>query len=236
VAERPYTVLSCAVSIDGFLDDATGSRLVLSNDADLDRVVALRAGCDAILVGAGTVRADNPKLLVRSQTRRDARTAAGLPSSPVKVTVTAGGQLDVGSRFFTTGDGLKFVYCATSGLTAAFVHLSPVATVVDGGQPVDLRRMCEDLSTRGIRRLLVEGGGGVLRAFLSAGLADELQLVVAPVFVGAPTAPRLIGDGRPVGPGGRGRAPELVDVRRIEDRVLLRYSLSERFVSSAAAA
>ena len=66
MAERPYTILSCGMSLDGYLDAATQERLVLSNEADLERVDAVRAECDAILVGAATVRNDNPRLLVRS--------------------------------------------------------------------------------------------------------------------------------------------------------------------------
>ena len=66
---RPYTLLSCAVSVDGCLDDACGDRLILSGPADRDEVGALRAACDAILVGAGTIRADNPRLLVREPAR-----------------------------------------------------------------------------------------------------------------------------------------------------------------------
>jgi len=81
MGERPYTLLSCCVSIDGYIGNAA-SRLLLSNDADFDRVDAVRASCDAILVGAETVRVDNPRLLVRSQTRRDERAARGLPASP----------------------------------------------------------------------------------------------------------------------------------------------------------
>ena len=66
VADRPYILLSCGMSIDGYLDGVTEKRLLLSNDADFDRVDAVRAECDAILVGATTVRRDNPRLLVRS--------------------------------------------------------------------------------------------------------------------------------------------------------------------------
>ena len=82
VTSRPYVLLSCAASIDGYIDDATDSRLLLSNDADFDRVDEVRAGCDAILVGTSTIRQDNPRLLVRSQARQDARTAHGTTSSP----------------------------------------------------------------------------------------------------------------------------------------------------------
>ena len=64
MGERPYVLLSCGMSIDGYLDNASGKRLLLSNDADFDRVDDVRASCDAILVGAGTVRLDNPRLLV----------------------------------------------------------------------------------------------------------------------------------------------------------------------------
>ena len=75
--ERPYTLLSCSVSLDGYLGDQT-PRLALSNEADFDRVDEVRASCDAIMVGAVTVRTDNPRLLVRSQARRDERRARGL--------------------------------------------------------------------------------------------------------------------------------------------------------------
>src|SRR2546428_9593973 len=81
VSGRPYVLLSCAMSIDGYIQDTTETRLLLSNDADFDRVDAVRADCDAILVGADTIRQDNPRLLVRSQARRDARLARGLPPS-----------------------------------------------------------------------------------------------------------------------------------------------------------
>ena len=70
MAERPYVLLSVATSINGYIDDATGARLMLSNEADLDRVDEVRSGCDAILVGAGTIRRDDPALLVRSARRR----------------------------------------------------------------------------------------------------------------------------------------------------------------------
>src|SRR5262245_35079664 len=177
---RPYVLLSCAVSLDGYLDDATDRRLVLSNDADLDRVDAVRAGCDAILVGANTIRRDNPRLLVRSRQRRDARVARGLPSSPAKVTLTGSGDLDPAASFFTAGDPEKIVYAASPALDKARAGLAGVATVVDAGEPLDLAAVLADLAERGVGRLMVEGGGTVHTGFLAAGLADELHLVVAP--------------------------------------------------------
>src|ERR1700752_451254 len=103
MSDRPYTLLSCSISLDGYLGDQT-PRLALSNDADFDRVDEVRASCDAIMVGAVTVRADTPRLRARAQARREDRAARGLPSSPKKITVTSRVDLDARSNFFTAGD------------------------------------------------------------------------------------------------------------------------------------
>jgi 5-amino-6-(5-phosphoribosylamino)uracil reductase len=227
--DRPYILLSCGMSIDGYLGSASPRRLELSNSADFDRVDAVRASCDAILVGANTVRSDNPRLLVRSQNRRDARTARGLPPSPMKVTVTERVELDPGADFFTTGDAEKLVYCASPALVDARFRLGGVATVVDGGRRVQMRSLTEDLGTRGVQRLMVEGGGKVHTQFLTDNLVDELQLVVAPFFVGDSRATRFVGDGR--FPWNPSRRATLAGVRQIGDVVLLRYALSSRFES-----
>jgi 5-amino-6-(5-phosphoribosylamino)uracil reductase len=215
------------MSLDGYLDDARPERLLLSNDADFDRVDEVRAGCDAILVGATTIRQDDPRLLVRSAERRAARVARGEPPHPVKVTVTGRCDLEPAARFFTLGEVDKLVYCAGATVAAARTRLGEVATVIDGGDPVDLNLVTQDLAARGVRRLMVEGGGTMHTQFLTAGLVDELQLVVAPFFVGDSRAPRFVGDGDfPWGPGNRAR---LAEVRQIGDVVLLRYALSDRF-------
>jgi 5-amino-6-(5-phosphoribosylamino)uracil reductase len=225
--DRPYTLLSCSMSIDGYLDSAMSRRLELSNDADFDRVDAERASCDAILVGAATVRNDNPRLVVRSRFRRDDRIARGLPPSPIKVTVTERVELPAEADFFTTGDTEKLVYCASPRVLAARSRLGLMATVLDGGQPLKMRRVSEDLAARGVRRLMVEGGGKVHTQFLTDDLADELQLVVAPFFVGDSRAPRFVSDGR--FPWNPQRRATLAEVRQIGDVVLLRYALSPRF-------
>lgn len=227
MADRPYTLLSCGMSIDGYVDSASVNRLLLSNDADFDRVDAVRASCDAILVGANTVRKDNPRLLVRSPQRRLERVARGLAASPLKVTVTSGGELNPCADFFTAGEVEKLVYCPSASMAAVCRRLGHVATVVGAGQPLDMSRICEDLSDRGVQRLIVEGGGSIHTQFLTADLADELDLVVAPFFVGDSRARRFVGDGEfPWNP--QRRAP-LAEARQIGDVVLLRYALSSRF-------
>ena len=225
--DRPYTLLSCGMSIDGYIDDAAEQRLVLSDESDFDRVDEVRASCDAIFVGAATVRNDNPRLLVRSPERQERRAARGDRATPIKVTVTERAKLDATANFFAMGDTDKLVYCASATFREADEQLGGVATVIDGGDPVRMRWVSEDLFDRGIRRLMVEGGGSLHTQFLAAGLADELNLVVAPFFVGDSRGVRVVGDAAfPWNVSSRAR---LADVTRIGDLVLLRYALSERF-------
>lgn len=227
MAERPYTLLSCSVSLDGYLDSANGKRLLLSNDADFDRVDAVRASCDAILVGAETVRSDNPRLLVRDGARQAARKARGVSETPTKVTLTRRANLSPRANFFALGDVDKLVYCPAPAAPEARERLGSVATVIGGGEHVDLEQMSQDLYSRGVNRLMIEGGGTIHTQFLTADLADELHLVIAPLFVGDSRAQRFVGDGHfPWNPGRRAR---LVEVQPIGDVVLLRYALSPRF-------
>ena len=215
------------MSLDGYLDSASMKRLVLSNDADFDRVDSVRASCDAILVGASTVRNDNPRLRVRSEHRRARREARGLPASPAKVTVTRTGRLDRCAKFFDADNVDKIVYCTAACADALRDQLHDVATVIDAGASVSMRSVSEDLHARGVRRLMVEGGGSMHTQFLTDELADELQVVVAPLFVGDSRARRFVEDG--CYPWNESRRATLADVQKIGDVVLLRYALSARF-------
>jgi 5-amino-6-(5-phosphoribosylamino)uracil reductase len=221
----------------------------------------VRAGCDAILVGAQTVRKDNPRLLIRDPRRSARRAARGLPEHPARVTLTATGDLDPRARFFAPG-ALRLVYCATPAIGPARARLGQgedSAVLIDAGDPLSLDLVLIDLAERGVLRLMVEGGARVLGDFLARGLADELNLAVAPFFVADPAAPRLTLP-RPSLPQltlpqpslpHRGPAPPdldiiaspnnpmtLADVRRVDEIVLLRYLLGpggadQRFLSWA---
>lgn len=197
-----HVVLSFAASLDGCLDDAGPERLLLSNEADFDRVDASRAECDAILVGAGTVRADNPRLLVRSAGRREERVARGLPPSPLRVVLAGGGGIDP---------------------EAAVVTAPGAETVLYEGRP-RLADVLEDLAARGVRRLMVEGGSSMLTRFLEADLADEIQLAHAPFLIGAAGAPRAFGaPGAAVFPQSPDRRMILGEARSLGDVLYSRY-------------
>ena len=227
MSERPYVTLSCAMSIDGHLDSTAPRRLAMSNGADLDRVDQVRSENDAIMVGASTVRRDDPRLLVKSERRRLRRIASGLPGSPIKVTVTSSGELPADAAFFVSGEVEKIVYCPRPAARRLQTRLGEAATVIELGEQVSMTAVLDDLAGRGIRRLMVEGGGKLLTQFLEADLVDELHLVIAPFFVGEAEAPRVVGPA--AFPWTAARRAVLADTRQIGDVVLLRYALSERF-------
>jgi 5-amino-6-(5-phosphoribosylamino)uracil reductase len=228
MSDRPYVTLSCAMSIDGYLDTTGPERLALSNAADLDRVDSVRSENDAILVGASTVRRDNPRLMVRNEQRRAARTAAGLPGSPIKVTVTSSGDLDQDAAFFTAGDAQKIVYTPSGRARRLDERLQGAATVVGLAERVTMSALLLDLATRrGVHRLMVEGGGTILTQFLAEDLADELHLVIAPIFVGEARAPRIVTSAS--FPWTASHRATLASTRQIGDVVLMRYALSDRF-------
>jgi riboflavin-specific deaminase-like protein len=212
------------MSVDGCLDAPGPERLVLSGHADLDRVDAERSEADAIMVGAGTIRRDNPRLVIRSAGRRASRVGRGLPENPARVTLTASGDLDPAARFFdaTSGAG-PVVYCAAPQAPKLQNMLNDIAPVIAVPPPVELGAILADLSRRGVHRLLVEGGARLGREFLANGLVDELALAVAPFFVGAAAAPRFAGPG--VYPHDPARPMHLAEVRQLDDVVLLRYLL-----------
>ncbi|MFB7056884.1 RibD family protein [Streptomyces vinaceus] len=217
---RPYVLLSVATSVDGYIDDTSTERLLLSNSEDFDRVDQVRAESDAILIGAGTMRSDNPRLLVNSEERRAERVASGKPAYPLKVTISASGDLEADLKFWHHG-GEKLAYTTDAGEEKLRERLAGLADVVSTGPTIDFGALLDDLGARGIERLMVEGGGQIHTAFLSQGLADEIHLAIAPLVVGDPDAPRFL---HPAAyPGGSSHRMHLAEASTIGDVVLLRY-------------
>ncbi len=187
----PYVLYKCAMSLDGYLDDTSPHRLVLSNAEDLLQRDRMRAACDAIMVGAQTIRTDNPQLIVHSKALQKERVGRGLESQPLKVTVTTTGDIDTNSRFFKSSR-LPLIYCPQQSLDVVQKRLGTVATIVVAGDTrINLHQLLEDLSERAVRRVLIEGGSRLGSEFLQAGLVDELQISMAPFFIGEANAPKF---------------------------------------------
>lgn len=169
--------LSAAVTADGFMDDAAPRRLMISTPEDMAEVYRLRAQHDAILVGAETLRRDDPALLLRDPEARQRRIRQGLRPDLTKATLTRSGDLDPSMRFFTEGDADIYVFSERE-----IPDLKNIATVISSDAPWSARALVTQLEKRGIRRLFVEGGAQILRLFLSEGMADVVRLAVNPTL------------------------------------------------------
>lgn len=170
--------LSAAVTANGYLDDTTPRRLMISTPEDWAAVHALRAQHDAILVGAETLRRDDPALVLRDPQLRRKRSERGLRPDPAKVTLTESGRLSPDLRFFTQGDADRYVFS-----TRELPELSDVSTVISSaGEPLTARFVVTELEKRGIERLFIEGGSRILQMFLSEGMADSLRLALNPAL------------------------------------------------------
>lgn len=176
--------LSVATSADGCVDDTTPARLVLSTPADWSEIYALRARFDAILVGAETIRRDNPSLRIKDDGLRRLRIGMGMPTDIVRVTVTASGDLPADAKFFT-GEGRAIV------ITSSATYTHPTAEVLRIGD-ISAQTVVGALESAGIGSLFVEGGPRTLGMFLDAGLADTLRVAVNPsITVGDAYAPHF---------------------------------------------
>ena len=185
-------IVSAATSLDGYMDDTSPVRLRLSSDEDWRQVAMLRSRCDAILVGAGTIRKDNPSLVIKDEALRRERVQRGLKPDIDKVTISEDLGLDPSAEFFTAGAGRKIVFvpaAAPEGNSAALAAIPGVEIV--RLEKVTARAVVAWLAEYGYEQLMVEGGAIILRMFFGEGVVDELRHAVAPVTIGQSAAPHF---------------------------------------------
>lgn len=191
LAGAPFVGLKLAVSLDSRLSATAGEPTRVTGEESLQYVQWLRAGYDAVLVGSGTARADDPLLTVRDGA------AVGRP--PLRVVVDTELGLDRGSRLVQSLDRAPLlVACgedAPSDRAEALRRLGIEVLAVPRGEGggVDLGAVLRGLGARGIGSVLVEGGGLVASALLRGRLVQRLHLIIAPGFLGDGGTPAFPG-------------------------------------------
>ncbi|MBZ3935023.1 2,5-diamino-6-(ribosylamino)-4(3H)-pyrimidinone 5'-phosphate reductase [Methanimicrococcus blatticola] len=225
-SERPYIFINSAMSADGKLSTFERKQVKISGKADFDRVDTLRAGTDAIMVGIGTVLADNPSLTVKSEQRRLERTAAGKEENPIRVIVDSNARTPIDADIFKKGKGRKIIVVSESAQkekTAALSKMPDTKIIVAGSDRVNLEEMAVLLKKEGINRLMVEGGATLNYGLISVGLVDELMIFVGNLIIGGKTAPTFAdGDGFSEG---QIRRLTLESAEKIEDGILLTWKM-----------
>ena len=180
---RPWITLSYAQSLDGCIAAAPGQRTSLSGPEAMKMTHQLRAQYDAILVGVGTVIADNPRLNVRLVEGR----------SPQPIVLDSRLRIPLQSVLIQSPTHSVWVFCSTNAQAATKVSLESAGAhvfVVNEGETkyVDLNEVLHICYDKGIRSLMVEGGARIIQAFLRAGLVDEVVITITPRFLTGLTA------------------------------------------------
>ncbi len=209
--DRPRVIVNVAMSADGKIALSDRTEVKISGDEDFRRVHELRSRVDAILVGIGTVLADDPKLTVKEKYVEE-------PDHPLKVVLDSEGRTPEDAQLFDEGEWL----------IATTEEVEKEGWVKFGeNDRVDLQVLMEVLCERGVEEILVEGGGEVISSFFEEGLVDEFMVFVGNLVIGGKDAPT------PVDGEGAGSIGETVKLRfcgseEMDDGILLRYEVDSR--------
>ncbi|MGB9371007.1 MAG: 2,5-diamino-6-(ribosylamino)-4(3H)-pyrimidinone 5'-phosphate reductase [Halobacteriota archaeon] len=215
---RPYVFINSAMSADGKISTVARKQVRISGEDDLRRVDALKADVDAVMVGVGTVLADDPKLTIKSIALKRTRVDQGRTESPLRVVV------DSSARTPPTAAVLGSNALIATSRQAPRHRVEELETraeiLVVGERKVDLAALLGRLKDRGVESLLVEGGATLNFALLSLGLVDEIYTYVGNIIIGGSAAPTLV--------DGEGLTNDFIklnlqEVRQIGDGVLIKW-------------
>ncbi|MGB4866189.1 MAG: RibD family protein [Hyphomicrobium sp.] len=171
---HPYVIAQLGQSLDGRIATPTGASRWINRDCALDHVHRLRANVDAVVVGIGTVVADDPLLTVRRVAGRH----------PARVIIDPNGRMDAHARVLLD-DGVRCI--VVRGESGAVRPGLEQIVVGRCGALLDPNEIVTALFNAGLKKILVEGGASTISAFIDAGAVDRLHVLVAPIILGSGT-------------------------------------------------
>jgi riboflavin-specific deaminase-like protein len=223
--KRPFVTANFAITADGRISTRELTPANFSSKRDKRRLLEIRAGCDAVLAGAKTIATDHMTMGLPAADLRAARLAQGRSAYPLRVLVSNRGQLSPTLPVFAKHFSPILIFTTARMSPARRTALLSHAGLYVFPERVDLAVMLATLrAEHGVRRLVCEGGGQLLRALLAADLIDELHLTVTPRVFGGKTALTLTGlAGSYLTKSTR---LKLVEFQPVEDECFLRYRVA----------
>ncbi|HJK39940.1 MAG TPA: 2,5-diamino-6-(ribosylamino)-4(3H)-pyrimidinone 5'-phosphate reductase [Methanocorpusculum sp.] len=224
---RPYVIINAAMSADGKISTKEHRQTKISGDQDFARVDRLRADCDAVMVGIGTILADDSSLRLKNPDLIAERAAAGKPEQPMRVVIDSQARMPPDGDMFKKGTGQRVIFVAKSAPADRIAALAKKATVITAGtNKVDLTMVLDKLGEMGVRKLMVEGGATLLWSFTSQRLFDEIRIYVGALIIGGADAPTFV-DGFGFTRSEGFTRLTLKDVEKIDDGLLITWLKKE---------
>jgi len=221
--DRPFIFINSAMSADGKISTKKRKQVKISGRTDFDRVDELRASSDAVMVGIGTVLADDPSLTVKSEARRRHRVELGKDENPVRIVVDSKARIPLTADVFKKGVGKRMVVVSGKAPVDKVEALMEKAEViVAGDEEVDLPEMARELKKRGIDRLMVEGGATMNWAMARAGLVDQMSVFVGNLIIGGREAPTFM-DGEGIADRAEAIELELLKYEPMDEGIVLTW-------------
>tara|TARA_B100000029_G_C17338727_1_gene874494 strand:+ start:60 stop:713 length:654 start_codon:yes stop_codon:yes gene_type:complete len=184
VKSRPYVILSAAMTLDGKIGKNT-TKIKLSSKKDKIRVHKLRSKADGILIGKNTLDADNPMLSVRYTRGKN----------PIRILLDSRGTIKSSSKIIQSCNKIPTIIATTSLISKKnLLRLEkfPLEVIKCGKASVNIVRLLKILQKKGIKKILLEGGGTLNWSFLKHGLVDELVITVTPYILGGNDSVTLV--------------------------------------------
>jgi len=182
--KRPHVLVNCAMSADGKIASPNRKQMRISSDEDIRRMHQLRSENDAVLVGVETILSDNPKLTVKERYVKH-------PRQPLRVVLDTKGRTPPDA--LVMNDATKTLIIMGQGQEKSFgrPHVEVVGCTVDSSGVIDLDCALEILYQKGVRNLLVEGGGTIIWSFLHHKCVDDLTVYIGPFVIGGTETPTV---------------------------------------------
>ncbi len=224
---RPYVIINAAMSADGKISTKEHRQTKISGDQDFARVDRLRAECDAVMVGIGTILADDSSLRLKNPDLIAERRAKGLPEQPMRIVIDSQAKMPVDGDMFKKGTGRRVIFVSDKAPEDRIAALAKQATVIRAGsERVDLGLALDKLGEMGVRKLMVEGGATLLWSFTSQKLFDEIRIYVGALIIGGADAPTFV-DGTGFTRAEGFTRLSLENVEKIDDGLLITWIKKE---------
>jgi len=214
VSFRPHVIFSAAITLDGKLATRTGDSK-LSSKADKNRVHKLRSKVDAILIGKNTVKIDDPLLSVHNVKKRN----------PIRIILDSNATIRTNSKILKTCSRISTIIAVSKKApkkNLQKLEKFPVQVIVCGNYTVNIKKLLGILKRKGIKNILVEGGGTTNWAFVKENLVDEAIITITPYLVGGVTATTLV-DGDGFSTVVKSISLKLKNVTKMKNEVILHY-------------